>query len=273
MLFIPGQVYRRGALHDEYGGQRQGGISTPKDHQIIFLFTGEGGEQYGYEDGWQADDLYYYTGEGQNGDMQLIRGNRAIDEHTASRKDIHLFQQAQPAHVRYVGQFVCSGYHVRLAAGSDGKDRQAITFELIPIEDFAHELQRPEVAEVDVSEISADALRTLRELALEDSSTGVEAVERRALSRRRSEAIRQYVLGRARGICEGCHLPAPFLTVAGTPYLEPHHIRRLSDGGPDHPGCVAAVCANCHRRAHYSGDAVEFNKLLSEFVENLEREL
>lgn len=53
---------------------------------------------------------------------------------------------------------------------------------------------------------------------------------------------------------------------------EPHHIRRLSDGGPDHPRWVVAVCANCHRRAHYSRDAIEFNRELSDKVGQMETE-
>ena len=87
-----------------------------------------------------------------------------------------------------------------------------------------------------------------------------------------AKAIRQYVLERANGYCEGCNLPAPFMTADGKPYLEPHHIRRLSDGGPDHPRWVAAVCANCHRRAHYSRDAVVFNQTLELAVGRLESE-
>jgi hypothetical protein len=64
--------------------------------------------------------------------------------------------------------------------------------------------------------------------------------------------------------------PAPFLTPDGMPYLGPHHIRRLSDGGPGHPLWVIAVCANCHRRAHYSSDAVAFNQELQLVVEHIE---
>jgi 5-methylcytosine-specific restriction endonuclease McrA len=56
--------------------------------------------------------------------------------------------------------------------------------------------------------------------------------------------------------------PAPFVTEAGEPYLESHHIRRLSDSGPDDPLWVAALCANCHRRAHYAVDANAYNLAL-----------
>jgi 5-methylcytosine-specific restriction protein A len=78
----------------------------------------------------------------------------------------------------------------------------------------------------------------------------------------RSEAVCVYVQRRADGKCEGCGAPAPFKTAAGRLYLEPHHTERLSDGGPDKPNSVLAVCPTCHRRAHYSADAVTYNNEL-----------
>ncbi|WP_237149626.1 HNH endonuclease signature motif containing protein [Pseudomonas mediterranea] len=41
-----------------------------------------------------------------------------------------------------------------------------------------------------------------------------------------------------------------------------HHLNRLADDGPDLPSNVAALCPNCHRRAHYSVDRQEFGKKL-----------
>jgi 5-methylcytosine-specific restriction protein A len=77
-LFEPGRVYnRRQDLHGEYGGQHQGGISTPADYDLIFLFTSESGSEYGYKDEFRPDGTFWYTGEGQEGDMEMVRGNRA----------------------------------------------------------------------------------------------------------------------------------------------------------------------------------------------------
>ncbi len=69
--------------------------------------------------------------------------------------------------------------------------------------------------------------------------------------RKRSQIIRQYVLARAAGVCESCQQAAPFATKAGALYLEPHHIRRLTDDGPDDPRFMAGICPNCHREIHY----------------------
>jgi 5-methylcytosine-specific restriction protein A len=86
----------------------------------------------------------------------------------------------------------------------------------------------------------------------------------------RSRAVRDWVLDRAAGQCEGCGSPAPFTTSSGRPFLEAHHIRRLSDGGPDDPRFVAGICPNCHRRAHFSADRVAFNAQLLGVVESKE---
>lgn len=37
-------------------------------------------------------------------------------------------------------------------------------------------------------------------------------------------------------------------------YVEPHHTRRLTDGGPDDFHHVIALCPTCHRRVHYGTD-------------------
>ncbi|HCD36750.1 MAG TPA: HNH endonuclease [Chlorobium sp.] len=59
-------------------------------------------------------------------------------------------------------------------------------------------------------------------------------------------------LHRAEGFCENCKNPAPFKRASdGTPFLEVHHIRSLSDGGEDTLENVVALCPNCHREKHY----------------------
>jgi 5-methylcytosine-specific restriction enzyme A len=86
------RVYdRKPDIHAVYGGQKRGGIATPKGQPYIFLFTGESGDQCGYSDGWD-DDIYLCTGEGQVGDMQFVGGNRAVRDHAADGKELHLFQ-------------------------------------------------------------------------------------------------------------------------------------------------------------------------------------
>jgi 5-methylcytosine-specific restriction protein A len=62
MNFVKDKLYHRRSLHNQYGGNPQGGISNCRNHPIIFIFTGSSGEQYGYEDGWDKDGYIRYTG-------------------------------------------------------------------------------------------------------------------------------------------------------------------------------------------------------------------
>ena len=82
--FLPHQLYKRSLIHDEFGGNRQGGISPSAKVPYIFIFSGKSGAQYGYEDGWDNHNIFSYTGEGQEGDMQFIKGNLALKDHINS---------------------------------------------------------------------------------------------------------------------------------------------------------------------------------------------
>ena len=73
-----GETYDRVEdIHLVHGGQRYGGMSTPRGSDLIFLFTGSQGAKHRYEDRPQPDGLFWYYGEGQRGDMTLSRANMA----------------------------------------------------------------------------------------------------------------------------------------------------------------------------------------------------
>jgi 5-methylcytosine-specific restriction enzyme A len=127
---------------------------------------------------------------------------------------------------------------------------------------------RPLSAIVEATEETADEEppKTLEELrALARAAAAIVPPTKTAGLRniyQRSRDVRNYVLARAAGHCEGCKSPAPFLRKDGTVYLEPHHIRRVSDGGPDDPSFVIALCPNCHRRVHAGVDGEGYNSNL-----------
>jgi hypothetical protein len=61
------------------------------------------------------------------------------------------------------------------------------------------------------------------------------------------------VLFQAKGHCQQCMNPAPFLRGSdGAPFLEVHHRVPLSIGGEDTVANAIALCPNCHRAAHYA---------------------
>ncbi len=102
--FIPNQVYKRSLIHDEFGGNRQGGISPSAKVPFIFIFSGKSGAQYGYKDGWDNKNVFSYTGEGQEGDMQFVKGNLALRDHKERGKQVFLFESDETAFVKFVSE-------------------------------------------------------------------------------------------------------------------------------------------------------------------------
>jgi hypothetical protein len=135
VVFSPGRVYRRCDLHAKFGGQRQGGISTPAKAPFIFLITGDSGKQHGYSDEWTDDGVFLYTGEGQRGDMRFVAGNRAIRDHRKDGKALQVFEQDKKdkRFLRYLGEMEYVEHAYREAPDTDGKQRKAIVFHLRPV--------------------------------------------------------------------------------------------------------------------------------------------
>lgn len=253
---------RRADIHSRFGGQQQGGVITPAEHAVVIIITGEEGIEHGYDDRTRADGVFEYFGEGQAGNMQLNRGNAAIARHSETGKSLLLFQKTN-AGLRFKGEMVCEGYHTERAPDRNGNERDAIVFELRPLTAVAEAVQEAKPSQASLDELRKRAL----EAGAVAPSTGGTAVR---TVYQRSRDVRDYVLARANGCCEGCQRPAPFKRSDGTPYLEPHHTTRVSDGGPDHPAHVIALCPNCHRRVHAGVDGAGYNTQLVAILASVE---
>ena len=268
----PGQIYhRRNEIHAIFKGQQYGGIATPAAAPFVFLFTGDAGEEFGYSDEFQPDGLYWYTGEGQVGDMQMVKGNAAIFNHKHNGKALLLFESSHPGHVRFVGEMAYVEHHKEERPDRLNNVRQAIVFHLELLPEQLSDLEPNQlVKEPSASyETKTSKLKNLKEKALQKTPNTASVAERIVNVRVRSTAIKAYALLRSGGMCEGCRKAAPFETKKG-PFLEVHHVDRLADGGPDDPRRVIALCPNCHRQAHYAKNAQQFNDSLKARLREIE---
>lgn len=271
--FVVGKVYDRWPdINIPYGGSRQSGISTSNQTPAIFLFTGDSGEKYGYRDAFDADGVFSYTGEGQLGDMQFTKGNLSITNHARDGRALHVFESLGKGEgQKYVGEFTYVNHRFQRGHDRVGNDRQIIVFHLVPVGRGADDVQPEEIDETSSSASTPDLAearkRALLAFGANEGSGGKEAKKKLYV---RSKAVRDYVLLRSRGECESCHKPAPFERVDGSPYLEPHHTTRVSDGGLDHPRFVAAICPTCHREIHHGIDGKRRNAELTEYLAEIE---
>ena len=272
--FEVGRVYDRWSeINDPYGGSRQSGISASRVTPAIFLFSGESGEQHGYKDHFDQRGVFWYSGEGQIGDMRLDKGNNAIATHASEGRALHVFMTLLKAKgQRYVGEFTYASHEYGDGTDRTGNQRRVIVFHLIPVGSVSDNLDDPVDQEVrkaplDLAQARARALEALR-----PTEQGGTTQAHRMLYRR-SQAVREYVFMRANGNCESCKEPAPFKRSDGTPYLEPHHTTRVSDGGLDHPKHVGAICPACHREIHYGAKGQLRNAALIQLLSLLELSL
>src|SRR5690606_30035779 len=146
-LFIANQEYKRRDIHNQYGGNWQGGICPSSSHPFIFVFTGESGDQHGYKDMWENENVFSYTGEGQSGDMEFTRGNLALRDHLRKGKRVFLFQQTRKGFVQFISEmtfFDCDYYETH---DTSGKVRTGIKFFLKRIDAVvAYELDKLNLA-------------------------------------------------------------------------------------------------------------------------------
>ena len=276
LMFEIGKIYnRRSEIHNKYGGQERGGISTPAKFPYIFIFTGNSGEQYGYTDGYNKEGVFNYTGEGQKGDMKMAKGNLAIRDHQKNGKKIYLFEKVGSGY-NFVG--LCNYIDDRIEKLKDGNGelRDAIVFRLdvnnIEKRRSSINLVEAPKAVYITKPSKSKSLQQLREMALSSTPTSASTQEKIQSIQNRSTAIKLYARKRANGICEGCNETASFETKSG-PYLEVHHLTRLADGGADLPQNVIGLCPTCHRKAHYSLKHLEFNNRLINKVAAIESKL
>jgi hypothetical protein len=110
---------------------------------VLFFTDPVTGHRHGYYDGLDDDELYNYVGEGQHGDQQLTKGNKAILNHVKDKRTLEGFLAKSPF-VTYLGEFELVDYHFTEAheSGDPNTLRQVVVFRLRPRGKLPVELPR-----------------------------------------------------------------------------------------------------------------------------------
>ncbi|SNS03221.1 5-methylcytosine-specific restriction enzyme A [Methylobacillus rhizosphaerae] len=233
---------------------------------MIVTSGGRHGKKVGYSDEPLQNGCWWYFGQGQNGDHSIT--NPANARLIEGKRSILLFTTREPtaSEVRqrgnyrklfaFQGTFNVSGYEVVVPESGPRAGDKLLKFLLVPVESEGY-------LAISSQELSSGNIQTLRnELIGNTAPASVITVTALREYRFRSQKVKRYALLRANGTCEACNSPSPFIDSNGNGYLEVHHILRLADDGPDEPQNVAAICPNCHRRAHHSNDRDAFQQQL-----------
>lgn len=121
-----------------FGGQQQGGISTPTSISDVLVFTDpDAGHRFGCDkfEGLRSDGGYSYTGEGQRGRQTFVRGNRGILQTADLGSLIRLFR-TRGTSATYVGAFTLGDPPFELQQIPDvvGLQREGIIFNFVPVD-------------------------------------------------------------------------------------------------------------------------------------------
>ena len=132
VFFEKGKNYKRSKIHDEFGGNRQKGISNSTTHPLIFLFTNPNSDQQKvYIDKWE-NGYFYYSGEGRKGDMKMTSGNQSILYHQKNQKNIHLFEKTDDSGFwKYIDQLELVDFIEYKNKDEDGNLRNGFQFILL----------------------------------------------------------------------------------------------------------------------------------------------
>lgn len=147
-LFVPGKIYKRSSIHQEFGGSGWSGISPCARYPYIFIFSVPSGKQHGYKDGWLNEAIYTYTGEGQEGDMQFERNNLALLQHKKNAKRVFLFVGEKKSFVRFEAELEFEDFGYFPAPDSTGRERIAIRFFLKRLDvELPYKVEHSSIAE------------------------------------------------------------------------------------------------------------------------------
>lgn len=205
--------------------------------------------------------------------MTLIRGNLAVAEHERRGKRLLIFSVPSKGLAKFMGEARMVQYHTESRPDGNGNMRVAIVFELeILSGETSPDDQKADERPYTDGRLWSMSKEELKKIVCRPASRTLGKARQKEIVRLRSEAVKIYVLRRAKGICELCEKAAPFNTRKNKPYLEPHHLTRLADGGPDHPAHVAACCPNCHREIHFGKDGDALNEKLRHKIMKIEGE-
>jgi hypothetical protein len=131
-LVLPGDTLTNEQLNDIFGVANMGGIRISKLTGTILLVSSVDNDLYEDRD---QDGFFSYTGEGQRGDQELVRGNKALYDSPGTGAPLLLFYKKQANEYEFQGE-------VRLAAvptqeqqpDADGQSRAVWVFPLAPVD-------------------------------------------------------------------------------------------------------------------------------------------
>ncbi|MEI7857920.1 MAG: HNH endonuclease signature motif containing protein [Methanomicrobiales archaeon] len=207
-----------------------------------------------YEDTW-VNNFFHYTGRGLGGKQALsLPENKVLVESKDHGIHLYLFEVFVDGHYVYMGEVELSDRpFLSRQTDSEKNIRDVYIFPLKLVGQKRPPLHNRDIAATKEELARRDAHRQAPAapgVLVPYSIKGRRVHEATSGGPRQEPLVPARAPQQTRGICQLCNQPAPFSNPDGEPYLETHHIHRLSKGGKDEMENTVSICPNCHRKMH-----------------------
>ncbi|WP_234710326.1 MULTISPECIES: HNH endonuclease [Bacillus] len=268
----PGGIFNNNEITEIFKCAPQGGMR--RSHKTNTLVLVSDHTKALYEDRWDGNVLHY-TGMGRVGDQTLTSQNKTVAESISNKVELHLFEVFEAKKYLYMGVVKLAGESYQEEQLDDkGQHRQVWVFPLM-LEDKQKEVFLSDQTIKMKQELREKKVRKLDESELENRAR----TARRKSSKRqtisttyeRDPYITEFAKRWAKGICQLCDQPAPYVNKNGEPHLHTHHIKWLSLGGEDSIYNTIALCPNCHDKMHIldlEEDVRKLQEKVTKYVRN-----
>ncbi len=262
---LQGQILNNAEICEIFKCGPQGGMRRSKKTNTLVLISNH--VESLYDDRW-IGEVFHYTGMGQVGDQRLsFMQNKTLAESGKNGVVVHLFEVDREQEYRYQGRVELAGQpYTETQPDKNDIDRMVFVFPLkladrkpapVSDQDFLNSLS---VREKKARRLTDDELRARAIKA--PKKAGERLVT--GIVYERDQYVSLETKRRAKGYCELCKQPSPFVDKKGDPYLETHHVEWISRGGDDSLENTVALCPNCHRRMHVLDNAADKSQLLTQ---------
>lgn len=265
----PGKVMSRYEVQEIFQCSLYSGMNRSLRTNTLVLITNHTSSLY--YDRWEGEILYF-TGMGRSGDQSLqYLQNRTLYESDRNGVEIHYFEVFSPSQYTYIGKMKLAGEPFQeYQLDENNKLRKVWVFPLkcitgVPFIDLDTIDEKNRVRDRMIKKLSDEILLERARTVTGKPSTRTTI----SITFDRDSAVAEYAKRWARGICQLCEQPAPFINKNGEPHLHTHHIEWLSRGGEDTIENTVAVCPNCHDRLHYLDLPEDVNKLRLKVLDHL----
>jgi 5-methylcytosine-specific restriction protein A len=242
-----------------FGGQWVQGVTRFENEEIVNVFFDE--------DGPYADEIDHetgaveYRGKGLTGEQKLTEGNELLENARLSKSAIRFWYKPSKGNWLFRNWAAVADRDNIEEEDIEGNLAKRFLWYLEPVVSQDKTLWPAELVQALVRDISEDEVillknpknllldyaRIAKELEANPTTIASSAKPRTPQPRRRKRA-KDIVIARAAGVCENdqCTGMPPDVKKDGTPLFQVDHIIQLSDGGPDQPDNMIALCPNCH---------------------------